>query len=667
MMDWQFLWAQSTGGSNVAINLGGVGKSDPPVSFLGPSAPGVDAASSWLQDALQDPSLHRMLFLVGGPGSGKSHTARDIVQGLSEIDRLDDGLAHRAHRYETAANNLLVINDATIGSGADADGALGSDIASAISNNWNFLACVNRGVIVDELGASNSDRGSLENEILYWLSEGGEERLPIAGITFDRILDADYLRYGRIRKSDGGEIEVACVLMDVCSLFEERPVISPAAETGRFQDLTLGKYSVSPFDKRRSMNADSVPGVVLLRRVMEETLPYMNNSVEPEWNPFYANHESLKTLEVSANLCSLLRAAEIVSSKRFTYRELWGVIVRSILGSATDETDPSGLLGWVNGLQKEVEEAPNAIKKFEAMKKLASFRFSQAIFGVDELSGATNPVCRLLAPVDPLRDATPGKRTFGDPRQSDLWGWATPVTDAFAGGETAATPLENLLAEVSDKHDLIHKTVTAFDRNLDRLFMEAKSSEGLKDRHRDEMVSWYGSYLLRLYGVSNGIPAFEREVAQWTLIWFTQPSVPTFLEAPLKTLLLPSRDPASQHSSYLLPLFDSRTLPIQLGATDPRLAVLGGDFDLEIRTSGDKAQVVLSKAGDMKGVIECDFPLVREALSCNEGHLGMTEFTHTASPRLERLRSLQLTAEQLSHGKFRVVAQSGETIIKVGQ
>jgi hypothetical protein len=243
-------------------------------------------------------------------------------------------------------------------------------------------------------------------------------------------------------------------------------------------------------------------------------------------------------------------------------------------------------------------------------------------------------------------------------------GWATPVTDAFAGGETTESPLDYLLSTADDS-DLIHKVVTDFDRNVDRCFMAAKSSDEIKDKERNQIVAWYGAYLLRLYAVANGIPAFEKEVTQWTYLWFSQPQLPTDLKGPMETLLLPRRDPTIPSASLLLPLFDSRTLPIQGSLSEPRLAILGEAFDLRVRLDGDSAQVVLEKSGDEIASIECDFPLVREALSCAEGHLGITEFTHTASPRLERLRASQLRARQLNHAQFRVVTQDKESSVQV--
>ena len=134
----------------------------------------------------------------------------------------------------------------------------------------------------------------------------------------------------------------------------------------------------------------------------------------------------------------------------------------------------------------------------------------------------------------------------------------------------------------------------------------------------------------------------------------------------MATLLLPRRNPDENQSSYLLPLFDSRTVPIQGSVPEPRLAIRGDSVEVSAETMGDAVQVVLKKDGSEAARIECDFPLVREALSCSEGHLGITEFTHSASPRLERLRASQLVPRMLEKAELCVVHGDSETVVKVG-
>ena len=649
---WETLWGQATGGGNVAVHLG---SGSHPVTAA-PRPPGVDEAAKWLRDGLDDGSDQRMLFLVGGPGAGKSHTARSVCSGLEEVDTVLDGLAHRTYRYRADSRELLVINDATIGSGVQQKGALAGDIDAALDTDCYLLGCINRGVIVEEIIPDASLPVSVSKGIVNWLHDGSTMVLQESVVACDPLSDAAYLRALRLRLKDDRVVDLVCVLMDVCSLLEKRPDVNVEQSKQGGCVFTPGSYSVRMFNQRQDIEPALIPALALLQRVVE-SFPDTTSLGPPEWNPIEANRLSLSVPEIASSVCSVMRAAEIVSSKHFTYRELWGGIVRSLLGSATDRTSPKEFASWCESMQGP---AGNNLESFRAIQRLAELRFSQALFAVGEGDGASNPVSQLLRSVDPVRDATPGRLAAGDRE-----GWATPVTDAFAGGDRLESPLESLLGDTDADSDLIHSAVTDFDRNVDRLFTEAKSSGVLSDRDRNKIFAWYGAYLSRLYAVSNGIPAFHREVTQWTLIWFAKPQLPDDLKEAVSTLLLPRRDPESPDTSYLLPLFESRTVPIQHRTSEARLAVRGDAVDFSVDTDGDSAHVVLKKGGVVTGRIECDFPLIREALSCAEGHLGMTEFTHTASPRLERLRASQLAASRLSEAQFRTVIDGKERTVKI--
>ena len=108
------LWSLSTGGSGVAADP------DSPVmgTLSGPEPAGVAEACAWMATAISQESTPHMLFLVGGPGGGKSRAAAALVSGLKEVEAADDGLVQRAYRYRTPKGaEVVLINDATIHKG----------------------------------------------------------------------------------------------------------------------------------------------------------------------------------------------------------------------------------------------------------------------------------------------------------------------------------------------------------------------------------------------------------------------------------------------------------------------------------------------------------------------------------------------------------------------
>ncbi len=652
--EFEFLWGQATGGSSVAVHLG-----ENSNSFTSsPRPPGVEEALRWFRSGRQLGGPQKMLFLVGGPGAGKSHAAREACAGLREVQPIKDGLAQRTYRYETPGRGLLVVNDATIGSDSHKGGALVGDIEDALADELDLLACINRGVIVEELRLSrdgSAPRG-ISNEIVRWLHSGGDSRWPSQAIEIVSTFDCEYLRTATAAISDQKSIEITVVFLDVCSLLEVRPRVSiVTGPNGRMQ-FDAVTYSVTGFSKRGSLTGEEVPAIRMLANVVG-SVPSTSGALPESWNPFEANRMTLEVVEVASSLCSIFRAAEIVSTIRFTYRELWGAVVRALFGRAPEMVLSGDFVDWLRG--KNIGSG-SAVSEFNAIRALAAFRFSEAIFGNDGEVDAANPVSRLLGPVDPVFDARPGYLSL-----VETGGWATPVYDAFSGGSREDSPLESLLRDTNPAVDHIHAAVSEFDRNIDSIYMRLRQGEGVKEADLNLATNWYGTYLLRLYAVSNGIPAFHREVSEWTKIWFSKPALPTSLEGPLATLLLPRRDPNSPRANYLLPLLDSRTVPIQNEEAEARLAIRGESAEVSVETIGDTAAALLTKNGREVGKIECDFPLIREALSCANGHLGITEFTHSVSPRLERFRASQLLADSVSNAQLCVVTRRGEDTVKV--
>jgi hypothetical protein len=194
---------------------------------------------------------------------------------------------------------------------------------------------------------------------------------------------------------------------------------------------------------------------------------------------------------------------------------------------------------------------------------------------------------------------------------------------------------------------------------------------GVGEKARANAIAWYGDYLSRLYAVALGITAFREEVGLWALCWAMSSrsanlgQIPGALDAPLRTLLMPRRVPGDAGSSLLLPVFANRARPIMGPSPKARLAVRGNQFSLSSIREGDGVRVVMREDSTVVGEVELDFPIIREALSCRSGHVGVTEQATVAGPRLERFRSARLAPAMLAKSQLRVVDALGEFAVTV--
>lgn len=645
------LWDRAIGGGDAAADPADWQSTWPSA----PPAPGVAEFSDWLFSGPSSGSP-RMLFLVGGPGAGKSHAASALVSGREPNKPPTDGLAAREYHYDFGdGRNLLLLNDATITSDRHRTGALAGDLRYALDKGWYVLACINRGVIVQELPRLDDQEDNEVADIVRWLHE---EEMPdgalvSTGPTESREGNRSYAREATLERPSNVEVEMACVFMDVCSLLEPRPnvVISPSSSPAESPDVDVGSYYVTPLGDRGKLASSDMSAALLFEGALRD-LP--NGAGAGPLDPIAANLQSLRSPRVREGLMTVLRVAEIVAAQRFSFRELWGAVARCAVGDLTEVVNADGVEEWL--CESAPDETATPSERFDAMQRLASLRFSQSLFTVasDRLEG---PVTRLTRPVDPARDAVPG---WVDKPGS---GWVTPVLNAFAASEVVDSPLDGLLGAI-ERDDPMHDGVTQFDRELDRAVVEALNAVPRpSDLSRRRILSWYGAYLQRLYALCNGIAAFAAEAQLWTEAWNSSPAIPRSLRPDLEALLLPRRDPDNNRSGVLIPVLEGRARPVQGAQPEPRLAMQAEDVSLQSERRGDALTLLLQPREGAAMRVELDFALVREAASCSDGHMGVTELVHQVSPRLERFWGSALAPRNVSGSRLVLIDDDHEIVV----
>lgn len=647
------LWDRATGGTDVAA------RPDHPVDSVWPAAlrpAGVEEASNWLKAGVATGQPPRFLFLVGGPGAGKSHATANVVEGLRLDNKLDEGLAHRTYDYKGVHADLVVINDATINLEASKTAPLISDINGTVADEGflansrpiHLMACVNRGVLVEEMAESRrreSQQWTAGDVLVRWLYDAQAPDPDESAWRLSLKTGRDFVKSAQLSHLGQHVASVIAVFVDECSLFEERPAMSIGADS----KVSAEEYRIVPLARRREIRDSMSPAADLLANVLAIVKPKGNDYPAVLVDPVEANLRSLGSPLVRSGLLTLARSAELMTATRMTYRELWGFLTRALVGDAPVRMTRAALREFIaeNQPSGQDEEA-----NFQRMRRLSSLRMNQSIFGAGEEASASegsmrDPVLKLLVPADPVSDAVPGS----NPDQPDE-GWATPISDAFSVHVSDGTPLQSLLDSLPNDAPL-HDIVTEFDMYLDDSFCKLMQQSHLKDDKRLEATGWYGAYLTRLYAVSHGISAFRREIDMLIRTWGQSPHLPDDLKSPLRTLIRPKRNPA-QSGSSLLPLFDSRTEPITGRANTPKLAVRVKEPELTTDRVGQGEQVLLiiRTDGAKLNSVSLDFPLIREALACVDDHIGVTDLIDVTAPRLERVRASRLLSTRLSGAEF---------------
>lgn len=632
----EHLWERSTGGSGVAARPGNEETFNWPV---GPEPAGVSAAIQWFNTPSENP-LPRLLFLVGGPGGGKSFTASRLVNQLLEIDPIEDGLAHRTHKYfSDNLGEVTLVNDATIGSDEYQDQPLSSEINHSLINNASLIACVNRGILVEE--TKNPTPNTAATSLINWLGGDRQPDNQLENFAIATTFDSDFLISGLVKEKGKPTAVVTAVFVDSCSLFEKVPMVNFL--NGESEKFEGDKYRIRTFEERKNKSIEDFPAGFLLKETLGLFKLGESHEEHSFLNPIRANMESLAHENIQRNLLSVMRASEIASSSKFTYREVWGIITRTLIGNAPSVMSSGALKEFIFSNQPT---SNSPLQDFEIAMKLCGFRLSQSIFGAGSDTDGdirTDPVLKISKNVDPILDSEPG--IYDGSEQN---GWATPIIDAFSGPLTEGSPLDSVLSMVPSS-DAIHQMVTDFDKEVDRLFIRAMQFEGTDFKVRSNLISWYSMYISRLYAVANGICAFLPQISTWLNLWKMSPNFPSeSVEKQFVTLIRPPRVADNPNSSSLLPLFDSRTAPLRGEDARSKLAIRVNDVKLKTSRNGDSMFLHLEEHDQSVSKILLDFPLVRQAMACIPGNPGVTELSKFIAPRLERVRAARLTPNLLA-------------------
>ena len=633
------LQERAFGGSGVAAAPGD-SQDDQEFFTEGPLMAGSSSAVDWFKKSLEDTesSALAILILVGAPGNGKSFISKKVVDKLKDIDNKPDGLHHRTYSYKSdSGRDLLVVNDASIPN-SEPDVTLVDDINNAVSDKKLLLININRGILYQEINKKDVDTSSIGYLIINWIDKkesAGDEDIGLT-VRKEDSKGSPLINACVEGLSVKGEINITAVFMDSCSLLEsEIKVVGSQLDSNPWLKVDI-PYRIAPLHTRSPTFSEATPaGQVLAKFVRDFPKP----DSETDKDPFQANLKSLQSEKVRGRILTAIRLAEIASSTRMTYRELWGTISILLIGNTVNNPSDKEVnpLKW---LKEKNLEALEGKEKFLEMLSLASIRLHQAIFGANdcfdsELVAKTSPVLQLTQKIDPIADALD---------------WARPVYDSFYG-QTEGKDILKAIVDETEKDEL-NEYITKFDLELDSLITKALNEENdwiSTEKERKQLIRWYGNYLIRMLAICEGKTSYYEELDNWIESWNHAAKFRELdqkLAIGLNTLLSPTS--TEKNDSVFYPIFASKVEPIDQEVESTQIAIESKtNIKYDAEPDGDFLSINLKSEGSQvsdKPIIklELDFPLLREAWSCSEGYIGVTDQARLSTPRIERFRSAMI-------------------------
>ena len=387
----------------------------------------------------------RVVFLVGGPGNGKSEAVEELVRRLDDalgsqgalVDQVrerflsGDLLPRRIEvngaplePHKTGVESLIIVQDAS------ASGAAAGDAAAELLGELDdllthpdplpfYVCCVNRGILSRAVDLAGRGRSLTETEVLL-------SRL-IRETAVGRMTDAQ---------------ERSCW---------------PMALPGHPLD---GQVAVWPLDLESllldpDLTATSVP---LLRMLDDATAvekweagPCLNCSSRGMC-PFLQNATWLRSAERADSLVSLLRRAELGSAKRWNFRELFSVTAEAVVGDWIDFGPARHPCDWVHG-NVESTQSPSISVRTSSLLRLNQRLYSQAVFSTD----------RAPLPARSRRSLSNEMRAFLEAHRSR---GAGPVSYIRHALRAASDLLDPALASPDDQLHPLRKIEEAYSQSV---------------------------------------------------------------------------------------------------------------------------------------------------------------------------------------------------------
>jgi hypothetical protein len=314
----------------------------------------------------------RWIFLIGGPGNGKSEAVQHFVERLDlglgcadslnaavrkafanrrplprRIDVTGEHLKDASERFHARVKKLILIQDASASDHPEADAAkeLVDDVADLLTSSESelpvFVCSANRGLLSRALARAH-------------------EEYP--GSSVVRALE---------------EIARATAL-GLEALSGTQPACWPLETDRRFACWPLDVESLV------AVNGDKVP----MRELLERATVLDSWEVEKrcydcdsrDFCPIRRNAELLRDRSISDHLLRILRRGELATGQRWSFRDAFSLTAELIVGQWSDYNPSSHPCDWVHDLVFKFQNARDDAERAKAVIPLARALFPQRLF-----------------------------------------------------------------------------------------------------------------------------------------------------------------------------------------------------------------------------------------------------------------------------------------------
>jgi hypothetical protein len=331
--------------------------------------------------ATNKPDCPRWIFLIGGPGNGKSETIQDFLSSLdNELSmggKLIDFLKTAFSPQPLVPRRIQISSQDVQGIG-------------------KFSEQIGRLIVVQDATATDDALGNSANQLvsdILDLTDSTETPLPVFVICANRGLLARALKEAQLAQTKPEVINLLEQLIKASSLGVETLVV----DGDRPSCWPLNNFPQAacwPFDLESLLISENG-----IKSPIEQIVEHAINPIK--WDqtcntcdakdicPFFQNSNWLRDANKRKNLLQILRRGELFLGQRWNFRDSFSLIAELMVGQWTDFDPNDHPCLWVHDLndQSGSAEKSNAI---DAVMKLTRRLYPHALFPTIETAGPTD-------------------------------------------------------------------------------------------------------------------------------------------------------------------------------------------------------------------------------------------------------------------------------------
>lgn len=321
----------------------------------------------------------RWIFLVGGPGNGKSETIQDFLTTLDKDLGMQGKLCHllgekfKPHpvssrkvviesndvstfpgNFTSRVGKLIVIQDATATDEAMGNAAmqLAEDLLSLLSNSEIpapvFVACANRGILTMALREAHMRWGTnnLVTELIVKL-------IRATSIGYDAsFVKQDPLECWPLDSYPS----VVCWPLDLESL-----LVNPGTTPS-------GTNRLSPVEQ------------IFMAAIKDDAWAVCSDCSSKPLCPFWQNASWLREPPNRKNYLTILRRGELYTGQRWNFRDTFSLAAETIIGQWSDFPGKDHPCSWVHEQIEQLENISPRFQKVEPAYLLLRRLYPHALF-----------------------------------------------------------------------------------------------------------------------------------------------------------------------------------------------------------------------------------------------------------------------------------------------